>query len=359
MKYALWLANVEGMTNVRIQHLLEQAENAKTVYEMDEPALQAAGLDQERIEKIILSKKEWDLEARFFSLYERGISFVSMEQPGYPHKLLNIHNAPYLLYYRGNLPDAKQKSVAVVGARGRSEYGRQLAFEIAKRLAGTGVCVISGLARGIDADGHRGALEGKGKTFAVLGNGVDICYPGSNQYIYDRILDTEGGIISEYAPGQQPRPAFFPQRNRIISGLSDYVVLVEAKKKSGSLITADYALEQGKEIYAVPGRITDPLSLGCNQLISQGAGILYDMDEFVKQVLQKEDFLCSQINFRKNLLEKDEGMVYSLLDFRPTGLGTLVEKSGLSLGALLEVIGSLEQKEFIKETVPNYYVRNI
>lgn len=359
MKYALWLANVPGIAGMKIQRLLELAGSAEAVYGMDGAVLSEAGIAERDITSILNSRLEWNLDEQMGILAEKGISIVSREQEAYPDKLRNIYNPPYLLYYKGTLPDSKQCAAAIVGARGRSEYGRQVARHLAEALAYRGVCVVSGLARGIDADGHAGALAAAGKTYAVLGCGVDICYPKANQYLYDRILDSGGGILSEYPVGQQPLARLFPSRNRIISGLSDYVVIVEARKKSGSLITADYALEQGKEVYTVPGRIADSLSSGCNRLIAQGAGIICDIDEFVSGVSGSKQNFSVPLNFQKNLLEKDEWMVYSLLDFCPTGLGTLVEKSDLPLGELLGILGRLEEKGFVYEAIPNYYVRNI
>jgi DNA processing protein len=192
----------------------------------------------------------------------------------------------------------------------------------------------------------------------VLGCGPDVCYPRTNRYLYDKMTE-HGGILSEYPPGTQPLPARFPQRNRIIAGLSDVVVVIEAREKSGSLITADYAMEQGKEVYALPGRITDDLSRGCNNLIAQGAGILTGVEEFLRELAPEADCGMVQMDFRKNLLEKDEMMVYTLLDFYPIGLGTMVEKSSLGLSELLEVLDRLERKGFARETIPNYYVRTI
>ena len=192
----------------------------------------------------------------------------------------------------------------------------------------------------------------------LLGCGVDVCYPRQNKYLYHRIIE-RGGILSEYPPGAQPLPAFFPERNRIISGLSDCVVVIEAKERSGSLITADFAMEQGKDVYAVPGRITDRLSSGCNRLIKQGAGVVQSVEDFLADLDIITENHCHQLDFRKNLLEKDERLVYSLTDFRPISLGTLVDKTGFSIFQLLGILEKLEALGLIKETFTNYYVRNI
>ncbi len=250
------------------------------------------------------------------------------------------------------------KSVAIVGARSRSEYGLQVARQLGETLARNGVAVISGLARGIDADAHIGALDGGGRTYAVLGCGVDICYPRSNRYLYDRILEHGGGILSEYPPGQTPLAGLFPQRNRIISGLSDCVVVVEARKKSGSLITADFAMEQGRDVYAVPGRVGETLSEGTNRLIYQGAGIYMGPEEFLSELHLGGKFTLD-LNFSKKKLEKEESLVYSVLDLNPIGLGTILQKTSIPLEHLLEILASLVEKGYIWESVPNYYVRRI
>ena len=359
MKYSYWLANIDGIGNAKIRYMLEDVSCAREIYELPLTQLkQIDGLTEQDIKNICQSRKRWNVDKEWFSLMEQGIGFVSVEQANFPENLRNIPNTPYALYYVGNLPEPDRKSVAIVGARGRSAYGSEITRELAKTLSEHGIQVISGLARGIDADAHQGALDGRGDTYGVLGSGVNVCYPRENRYLYDRIIKT-GGIISEYAPGTQPIQAYFPARNRIISGLSDCVVVVEAKEKSGSLITADFAIEQGKDVYAVPGRITDNLSKGCNRLIKQGAGVLDNIEDFLLELNVFPENTCTQIDFRKNLLEKDERLVYSLTDFCPVGIGTLVDKTNFSISKLLAIIDKLEKMGFIKETFTNYYVRTI
>jgi DNA processing protein len=175
--------------------------------------------------------------------------------------------------------------VAVIGARECSEYGRFVASGLGKKMGECGIQVISGMARGIDGISQNAAMEAGGSSFAVLGCGVDICYPEQNRYIYDRLFKT-GGIISEYPPGTPAVPKNFPPRNRIVSGLADVVVVVEARQKSGTLITVDMALEQGKDVYVVPGRVTDRLSDGCNKLIKQGAEIFLSPEDFVNEIME-------------------------------------------------------------------------
>ena len=201
----------------------------------------------------------------------------------YPRRLLEIPQAPKQLYVRGKLPEEGVPSVAVIGARDCSYYGQEVAKRLGRLFGENGIQVISVMARGIDGIGQQAALQAGGSSFAVLGCGADICYPRQNQDLYDRLCK-QGGVISEYEWGTPPRAGYFPPRNRIVSGLADAVIVVEARKKSGTLITVDMALEQGKEVYAVPGRLVDDLSSGCNYLIKNGAGILLDMEEFMEEL---------------------------------------------------------------------------
>ncbi len=201
----------------------------------------------------------------------------------YPRRLLEIPQAPKQLYVKGRLPEEGMPSVAIIGARDCSYYGQEVAKRLGRLFGENGIQVISGMARGIDGIGQQAALQAGGSSFAVLGCGADICYPRQNQDLYDRLCK-QGGVISEYEWGTPPRAGNFPPRNRIVSGLADAVIVVEARKKSGTLITVDMALEQGKEVYAVPGRLVDDLSSGCNYLIKNGAGILLDMEEFMEEL---------------------------------------------------------------------------
>ena len=359
MKYAYWLDNIPELSKAKIRLLYEEISSAREIYYLMPAQLKKiTGITEEDIRIIQKSKKTWEIEQNWFSLMEKGIGFVSLEAAEYPEKLRYISNPPYALYYIGKLPSPKQKAVAIVGARGRSAYGSEMTSCLSKALAEHGVQVISGLAKGIDGDAHKGALKSGGETFAVLGCGVDVCYPNGHKYLYEKIIEN-GGIISEYPPQTQPAPWQFPARNRIISGLSDCVVVMEAKEKSGSLITADFAMEQGKDVYALPGRVTDVLSQGCNKLIKQGAGIVESVEDFLADLDILTEMSGKQIDFRKNLLEKDELLVYSLTDFRPISVADLMEKTQMPIFRLLEIIERLESMGLIKETFTNYFVRTI
>lgn len=184
-------------------------------------------------------------------------------------------------FYRGKLPDENEPAVAVIGARECSEYGRYVAEELGQYLGRAGIQVISGMARGIDGISQQAALSAGGTSYGVLGCGVDICYPAQNRRLYEELLE-KGGLLSTYAPGTKPLPQHFPPRNRIVSGLSDALIVIEARQKSGTLITVDMALEQGRDVYVVPGRLTDRLSDGCNHLLTQGAGVFLSPESFAE-----------------------------------------------------------------------------
>lgn len=286
----------------------------------------------------------------------KSIQCIQRQDPAYPQKLKMHRGMPRELYLLGRLPDEKRPSVAIVGARRSSLYGNEIARRFAGELALAGVQIISGMAWGIDGMAHEGALEAGGDTFAVLGCGADVCYPAGNRHLYEQ-LAARGGILSEHAPGVPPMPRYFPARNRIISGLSDLILVVEAKERSGSLITADFALEQGKDVFAVPGRVGDELSRGCLNLLKQGAG-LADSPQTILEALgisgRKGD---QKENLRKILLAKDENIVYSWIRLQPVTLEELVHKTGFPASKVLSILVGLELKGCIREVQKNDYVR--
>ena len=357
MNYAYWLATVPGISNRVKLNLWRAVGSAAALYALTEDQLKKIdGVSSEVAAKLTASHRV-DVDAAYAGLCAQGITFLSVEDDAYPKRLKEIADAPFGLYQKGHLPQG-MRMIAIVGARRCSEYGRMIAMTLGRRLAEQGVCVISGMAQGIDHAGHEGALSTGGTTCAVLGCGVDICYPPSGRGIFEKIPN-RGCILSEYPPKTEPKPYFFPQRNRIIAGLCEMVVVVEAKARSGSLITADCALEQGKDVYAVPGRITDPLSDGCNHLIRQGAGIILSVDDFLKEL-----DLCGFVGYQQEkmenlLLEKEERLVYSCVDLRPKGIGELLEKTDLAPSQLAQILARLTQKGYVAETFKNHYIRQI
>lgn len=225
---------------------------------------------------------EGDKLSDYKKMKQLGINYVCLEDLLFPEKLKLIHDCPIGLFYIGRIPFKNVGSIGLIGARECSFYGEEMAREIGSCLGDYNLQVISGMARGVDAIGQTACLDAGGLSFAVLGGGVDICYPKESRKLYERLSQC-GGIISEYPPGVKPQGMYFVRRNRIISGMSDLVCVVEARKKSGTLITVDCALEQGRDVVAVPGKVTDVTSKGCNELIAQGARILSDVDEFASE----------------------------------------------------------------------------
>ncbi len=321
-KYRLWLMNIPGAGGKTKRKLLEEFGSARAAYQAPEKELQRL-LKPKQMESLRLSVRNWDILAEYEKLKKRKIEFTCYGDRDYPKRLLQIPDAPFALYYQGEIPSDDFPAVAVVGARACSEYGRYAAREFGSKLAAAGIQIISGLAMGIDGISQEAALLAGGKSFGILGNGVDICYPESNRFLYEK-LRRQGGILSEYAPGTAPRAGLFPPRNRIISGLSDAVLVIEAKEKSGTLITVDMALEQGREVFAVPGRITDALSRGCNRLLRQGAGVAVSPEDILEALYgigctekEKQSFGAAPYNIEEiqsaGYLSEKEKRVFALL----------------------------------------------
>ena len=293
--YAYWLCSVPGVGNRTIEKLQEMFGTAEQIYHAPEEQW-AQVLTASQLEQMKQQKAGWNLQEQYEKMTAQGIRFLLQEDEDYPRRLLQIPDAPYGIFVKGHLPMEDKLSVAMIGARDCSEYGRFVAMELGKYLGENDVQVISGMARGIDGISQEAALKAGGVSFAVLGSGVDVCYPARNRALYER-LQEKGGILSIYPPGTLPKPQNFPPRNRIVSGLADVVVVIEARQQSGTLITVDMALEQGKEVYVVPGRITDRLSDGCNKLLKQGAGVVLSPEEFLVEIRelwqqQQESGMC-------------------------------------------------------------------
>lgn len=292
------------------------------------------------------------LRQEFERLGERGISFFSIENDMYPEKLRAFQDAPMGLWLKGRLPEVDKPCAAIIGSRGCTSYGLELAREIGGKLAGIGVNVISGMAIGIDAAGQWGALCAGGYSLGVLGSGVDICYPRDNIDLYETLIG-QGGLLSENAPGTPGLAQFFRLRNRLISGMSDCVIVVEAREKSGTQITVSCALDQGREVFCVPGRMTDPLSRGCNQMISQGARILYDFSELA--AFFDADMEKFTHKTAAPALSELESMVVSKLTDDPKHFEEILNETGLPVGELMEILLRLEMKGVAYQQVKNYY----
>jgi len=359
-RYLYWLSGIPSMGAITIGRLWDRHHSFETIYNMEGKQLKSQGLLREKTGKEFDSHKRCFKEAmeEYERMREAGVRFLAFWEEEFPKRLLPIYGRPACVYVRGSLPREDCPSAAIVGARTCSQYGSQMAEYLGRSLSESGVQIVSGMALGIDGAGHKGALLAGGNTYAVLGCGVDICYPKSHYSMYFKIME-KGGVISEYRPGEAPAARNFPMRNRIISGLSDVIIVVEAREKSGSLITVDCGLEQGKEIFAVPGRITDSLSQGCNELIRQGAGMVTSPEDILEffQIHMGKRLRLHEKN--ENGLAKKEKMVYSCLDLQPKFIDRIVEESGLSLGECLTLLLELELKGRIIQTASHYYAKKL
>lgn len=277
-----FLMHVNGIGPATAVKIVDYYGSARRIWELGEKEIwRDQRMSSRQKNNLIEHRKRWDMAIEWQKLREKGIKVVSCDDRSYPGKLREIPDKPFLLYYRGRLPEETKPCVAVIGARMCSEYGKSAAAEFAAGLAERGIQVVSGMADGIDGIAQRSALEHGGMSYGVLGCGVDVCYPLSNRTLYQDLL-VHGGIISEFLPGTKPEAGHFPMRNRIISGLADLILVIEAKERSGTRITVNMALEQGREVYAVPGRITDELSRGCHLMIRDGAGMALDISEIAE-----------------------------------------------------------------------------
>lgn len=309
-EYIQWLMNCREISGKTCKRLLERFEEPGELFSVRQggltewmPERQAGALEQYMRE----TKEITGIREQYEKMKKQGIFFVTVEDEGYPEKLKEIPDAPLGIYYKGKLPAKNCLAVAIIGSRDCSEYGSRVAAKLGRSLGERGIPVISGMARGIDGISQQAAIEAGGESYGVLGCGVDICYPQSNQKLYQKLLE-RGGLLSTYPPGTQPMPKNFPPRNRIVSGLAMAVVVVEAALRSGTSITVSMALEQGRDVYAVPGRITDRLSEGCNKLIKQGAEVYLDPESFIEELQETYFLQCiSPMKKRRDDGESKEG----------------------------------------------------
>ncbi len=340
-----WLSRVKTLGDVAVFRLLEYYGDIKKLYYSDASEILALGetgiITPLQAASFLEARKEADIYTPYKAMVDAGIRMIPFASPDYPEKLRCIPDPPAFLFVKGSLPSLSEPVLAIVGTRDVSGYGVKVAEYFGAEMAKAGVSIVSGMARGVDGISQNACIKAGGKSYGVLGCGVDICYPKQNQRLYDA-LPENGGLISAFVPGEAPKPQLFPARNRIISALSDAVLVVEARMKSGSKITADMALEQGKDVYAVPGRITDPCSLGTNDLIRQGAGIadcagtlldaLYSKKE--NGLVKPWEISAQKLKALKNLLPPTGYKILEILEETPIGFDSLysmVKKRSLDL----------------------------
>jgi len=372
-EYWHWFHGVTGISQREKEELLTICPSVETWYEAGEkqkvkellgPVCEERENQTYRRNQMIELLEAKEPRETLKKSYERAkmkdVKIVCRESPEYPERLKSIEMAPFVLYYFGELPKEEVPTLAVIGARNCSVYGEEIAGSFAGQLAGCGIQIISGMARGIDSAAQRAAINERGSAYAVLGSGVDVCYPRENKLLYT-CLQQNGGVISEELPGTPPVSWNFPKRNRIISGLADAVFVVEARENSGSLITVSYALEQGKDIFAVPGRIYEKLTEGTNRLIQEGAYLVREPEDILLSFTEKYSELFSKKSIKKTnpkkiLLASKEKMVYACLSLRPKHMEELREETGMDLPELTSLLFDMEMKHYIKQPLKNYFI---
>ena len=375
-EYWHWFHGLAGISQKEKEELLKVCPKVSTWYEAGVqrhikdvwgPVCEETNSQKDRRNQITAVLEDAGQRETLKKTYEKakqkGICMVCRESEDYPERLKNISLPPFMLYYYGELPKDDAPALAIIGARNFSVYGEEIASGFERHLSSAGIQIISGMARGIDGAAQRASVKEVGGSCAVLGNGVDVCYPRENRILYEEIKN-KGCVLSEELPGTEPVSWNFPKRNRIISGLSDAVFVVEARENSGSLITVSYALEQGKEIYAVPGRIYEKLTEGTNRLIQEGAYLVREPEDILQGFSEKMGLMhreCSQKNknFEKKpklILASREKIVYACLSLRPKHMEELQEETGFSFSELSGVLFDMEMKHYIKQPMKNYFI---
>ena len=359
-KLIYWMTQIPQFGAIRIRSVYESCETIGELYNIEGMELRRRGIVRQTEADLWDRARETRERAfnQFDLLEQRGIRFFTPLDVEYPSRLRSLPDYPMGLYVKGKFPDEDRPTVAIIGARACTPFGSQMAVQIAGTLAKEGIQIVSGLAAGIDGAGHCGALQEEKDTYAVLGCGVNICYPREHYRIYESIIK-QGGIISEYPLGTEPRKQNFPLRNRLISGLSDVIVVVEARRQSGSLITVDLGLEQGKAVFAMPGRINEPLSSGCNSLIQQGAYILDSPQDIIDHLGLKQSQMLKVPEEIKITLAKKEKIVYSCLDLNPKHIDEIVKLSDTAVVECMNILLSLEMKGHIIQTAGHYYMQKV
>jgi len=356
------LGSVKGVGNVFIKRLLSRFHSPAEVFGATESDLSQVEGARPQAVAAILGFEGWDdVRREFERATKAGVDIIGFDDPAYPANLREIHDPPPVLYVKGTLIAEDKLAVAMVGSRQATPVGRQVTRRSARELASRGITVVSGGARGIDTEAHRGALSANGRTICVLGCGIDVCYPPENDEIFG-LVAASGAVISEFPMGTQPEPNNFPRRNRIISGISLGVIVVEAAGDSGSLITASYALEQGREVYAVPGSVSSPTSRGTNSLIKRGAklvegpqDVLEDLFPSLKGYLREfgsHDKAPPALN-----LEDDEKALYDCISAEPVHIDALVSRSGIPASRTLAILLGMELKGAVKQVAGMRFVR--
>jgi DNA processing protein len=345
---------VKGIGAARLRALLDYFGDARIAWNAPVEGLRSAGLSEKLVENFLRIRREISLDQFWEQIQSQGISVLTWEDEDYPRLLKEIDQPPPVLYLRGDILPEDEWAVGIVGTRRMTSYGRQVTVEVATTLARNGITVVSGLARGIDSVAHRAAMQAGGRTLAVLGSGVDRIYPPEHRRLAEQI-ETQGAVISDYPPGTAPEAANFPPRNRIISGLSRVVLVVEAGQSSGALITASFAADQGREVFAVPGTIYAPQSKGVNRLIRDGARPMLDVDEILQtlDVEMVHQHRAARAALPGNAIEAE---LYDLLGQEPLHVDEIGAQAGLSIEKVTAALTVMELKGLVRQVGAMRYI---
>ena len=358
---AYWVAlrKIPGLGPKRFQALLDHFGRVEEVWKAGPSELaRVPGLGPRLVESFIQHRAGIVPEREMEALRRQQVEVLTLEDPQYPASLRNIYDPPPVLFLKGKIEPADEKAIAVVGSRRATPYGKAVAEQLAGALAQAGLCVVSGLARGIDSIAHRGALQVGGRTIAVLGCGVDVVYPRENQKLYQAI-EKQGAIISEFPLGTPPEALNFPARNRIISGLSRGVVVIEAAEDGGALITADFALEQGRDVFAVPGPVTSRYSAGPNRLIKEGARLVESAADILSEYGWEGEPLPAELTGGSQLkahLSPLEQKLLEHLSLEPRAIETVSEEVGQPAAAVSAQLMLLEIKGLVNRLPGGKYI---
>jgi DNA processing protein len=354
LKYWVGFSGVPGIGRVRIFQLKEYFGSLQDAWKAPEGKLKQAGLDSRSLDALVTLRPGISLDAEMERLQRYKVKALACEDPGYPAKLKEIYDYPPVLYVRGNLPVQDEPCLAVVGTRRPTIYGRQVTEEIVADLARSKITIVSGLARGIDSVAHRAALDTGGKTVAVFASGLDIVYPGENAKLAQSIME-HGALVSEYPLGVRPKADNFPLRNRIMSGLSLGVLVVEAGEKSGALITAHQAVEQNREVFAIPGSILSPTSKGTNRLIQEGAKLVRNYADILEEL--NLTIVMQQMEIREfSPASEVESAILKQLASEPSHVDEICRRSGLPMPEVSSTLAMLELKGIAKQVGNMNYV---
>ncbi len=347
LKYWVGFSLIPGIGPVRFSQLLKYFGNLAGAWTAGPAELKQAGLDSSAIRSITASRPKISLEEEIEKLDRYGVKALTSNDPDYPARLKEIYDFPPVLYIKGSLLPQDEWCIAVVGTRRATVYGRQVTEEIAADLVRNKITIASGLARGIDTVAHRSTLEAGGRTLAIFACGLDIVYPAENTEMARRI-PSQGALISEYPLGTKPRPDNFPRRNRILSGLSLGVLVVEAGETSGAMITAHLALEQNREVFAIPGSVLSPASIGTNKLIQEGAKLVRDYRDILEEL--NLTAVARQIEMKELLPSSEtESLLFQKLSAEPLHIDEVCRSSGLPISTVSSTLAMMELKGLVKQ----------